>query len=132
MRVGFAVVRDAFEVGVGDAGFGEDGDFAVVEEDDVAGVVEDAGNVGGEEVFTFADADDGGRSAAGGDELVGLAGGEDADGEGSGEALDGSSYCFFEGDGRGGGGEDCFSVVGFEERLAPGLKPLPSQPHSGG
>ena len=91
-------VLDAFEVGVGDAGLGEDGDFAVVEEDDVAGVVEDAGDVGGEEVFAVADADDGGRTGAGGDQLVGLARGEDADGEGSGEALDGAADGFFKRD----------------------------------
>ena len=85
----------AVEVGEGDACGGEDGDFAVLEEVDVAGVVEDAGDVGGEEVFAFADADDGGRAHAGGDELVGLVGGEDADGEGSGEALDGAADGFF-------------------------------------
>ena len=59
-------------------------------------MVEDAGDVGGEEVFAFADADDGGRAHAGSDEFVGLVGGEDADGEGSGDALDGAAYCFFE------------------------------------
>ena len=70
--------------------------FAVGEEVDVAGVVEDAGDVGGEEEFAVADADDGGRAHAGGDELVGLVGGEDADGEGSGEAVDGAADGFFE------------------------------------
>ena len=79
--------------------FGEDGEFAVGEEVDVAGVVEDAGDVGGEEEFSVADADDGGRAHAGGDELVGLVRGEDADGEGSGDALDGAADGFFEGDG---------------------------------
>ena len=88
----------AFEVGEGDAGGSEDGEFAVGEEVDVAGVVEDAGDVGGEEVFAVADAEDGGRAEAGGDELVGLVGGEDADGEGSGEALDGAADGFFERD----------------------------------
>ena len=87
------------EVGEGDAVRGEDGEFAVGEEVDVAGVVEDAGDVGGEEEFSVADADDGGRAHAGGDELVGLVGGEDADGEGSGEAVDGAADGFFEGDG---------------------------------
>jgi len=61
-------------------------------------VVEDAGDVGGEEVFAVADADDGGRAHAGGDELVGLVGGEDADGEGSGEAVDGAADGFFKGE----------------------------------
>ena len=86
---------------------------------DVAGVVEDAGDVGGEEEFSVADADDGGRAHAGGDELVGLVRGEDADGEGSGDALDGAADGFFEGDGvvvaafGFGEGEDGFGGVGF-------------------
>ncbi len=63
-------------------------------------MVEDAGDVGGEEVFAVADADDGGWAHAGGDELVGLVRGEDADGEGSGEAVDGAADCFFERRGR--------------------------------
>ena len=96
MRWTFRGSGRAFEVGEGDAGGGEDGEFAVGEEVDVAGVVEDAGDVGGEEEFAVADADDGGRAHAGGDELVGLVGGEDADGEGSGEALDGAADGFFE------------------------------------
>ena len=93
--------RVVVEVGEGDAGLGEDGDFSVLEEVDVAGVVEDAGDVGGEEEFAFADADDGGRAHAGGDEGVGRVGGEDADGEGAGEPLDGAADGFIEGDGGG-------------------------------
>ena len=102
------------EVGEGDAGLGEGGDFAVGEEVDVAGVVEDAGDVGGEEVFALADAEDGGRAHARGDEGVRRVGGEDADREGSGEALDGAADGFVERDGRGvvvredGGGFVCF------------------------
>ena len=91
------------EVGEADAGGGEDGDFAVLEEVDVAGVVEDAGDVGGEEELALADAEDGRRAHAGGDEGVGGVRGEDADGEGSGEALDGAADGFIEGDGEGGG-----------------------------
>ena len=60
--------------------------------------MEDAGDVGGEEEFAVAEAEDGGRAHAGGDELVGLGGGEDADGEGAGEAGDGAAHGFFEGD----------------------------------
>ncbi len=103
------------EVGEGDAVAGEDGEFAVGEEVDVAGVVEDAGDVGGEEELAFADADDGGWAHAGGDELVGLVGGEDADGEGSGDALDGAADGLFEGDGglQFVEGEDGFGDVGF-------------------
>src|ERR1700738_4457597 len=55
------------EVGEEDSGGGEDGDFAVLEEVDVAGVVEDAGDVGGEEELSVAEADDGGWTHAGGD-----------------------------------------------------------------
>ena len=72
MRWTFEGDGRAVEVGEGDAGGGEDGEFAVGEEVDVAGVVEDAGDVGGEEEFAVADAEDGGRADAGGDELVGL------------------------------------------------------------
>ena len=87
--------RGAVEVGEGDAGGGEDGEFAVGEEVDVASVVEDAGDVGGEEEFSVAEAEDGGWAEAGGDELVGFVGGEDSDGEGSGEAFDGAADGFF-------------------------------------
>jgi hypothetical protein len=86
-----------------DAGEGEDGHVAVGEEVDVAGVVEDAGNVGGDEVLAFADADDDGRAEAGGDDLVRLGGGEDAEREGAGEALDGAADGYFERDGLAGG-----------------------------
>ena len=103
MRVELALDGLAVEVGELDAVEGEDGHVAVGEEVDVAGVVEDAGNVGGDEVFAFADADDDGRSGAGGDDLVGLGGGEDAEGEGSGEALDGAADGIFKKDGSAGG-----------------------------
>ncbi len=103
MRVKFALDGLAVEVGELDAVEGEDGHVAVGEEVDVAGVVEDAGNVGGDEVLAFAYADDDGRAEARGDDLVGLGGGEDAEGEGSGEALDGAADGVFEQDGRAGG-----------------------------
>ena len=94
------------EVGEGDAGGGEDGEFAVGEEVDVAGVVQDAGNVGGEEEFAVAEAEDDRRAKTRGDQLVGLVGREDADGEGAGEALDGAADGLFQWDVRacGGGG----------------------------
>lgn len=57
--------RVAFEVGEGDAFAGEHGEFAVGEEVDVAGVVEDSWDVGGEEELAFADADDGGVGPCG-------------------------------------------------------------------
>ncbi len=93
----------AVEVGELDAVEGEDGHVAVGEEVDVAGVVEDAGNVGGDEVLAFAYADDDGRPGAGGDDFVGLGGGEDAEGEGAGEALDGAADGIFKRDGSAGG-----------------------------
>ena len=96
--LGFEGAGCAFEVGEDDAGGGEGGDFAVLQEVNVPGVVEDAGDVGGEEVFAVADAEDGGRAEARGDHLVGLGGGEHADGEGSGEALDRAAHGFFERD----------------------------------
>ena len=99
MRCDVALDGVAVEVGERDAGGGEDGHVAVGEEVDVAGVVEDAGDVGGDEVLAVADADDDGRAEAGGDDLVGLGGGEDAEGEGSGEALDGAADGVFERDG---------------------------------
>jgi len=86
----------ALEVGERDAIAGEHGELAVGEEVDVAGVVEDSGDVGGEEELAIADADDGGRAHAGGDELVGVVGGHDSDGEGSGEVFDGFANGFFE------------------------------------
>jgi hypothetical protein len=89
----------AVEVGELDALGGEDGHVAVGEEVEVAGVVEDAGDVGGDEVLAIADADDDGGAAAGDDDFVGVVGGEDADGEGSGEAFDGAAHGVFERDG---------------------------------
>src|SRR6185312_16582420 len=83
-------------VGQDNAGGGEGGDFAVLEKVDVAGVVENAGDVGGEEEFALAEAEDDGRAHAGGDHLVGLVGGEHADGEGAGHAAGGAAHGFFE------------------------------------
>ena len=94
----------AVEVGEDDAGHGEGGDFAVLQEVNVARVVEDAGDVGGEEEFSLANAYNRRWPHAGGDEGVGRVGGEDADGEGSGEALDSAADSFVEGDALGGGG----------------------------
>ena len=96
MRWTLSLRGRALEVGDSDAFFGEDGELTVGEEVDVAGVVEDSGDVGGEEELAFADADDGGRIHAGGDEFIGLVRGEDADGECSGKAMDGFADCFFE------------------------------------
>ena len=61
-------------------------------------MMQDAGDIGGEEVFALAEAEDGGRAKARGDEFIGLVGREDADGKGSGEALDGAANGFFQGE----------------------------------
>ena len=99
MRVKCALDGLAVEVGELDAFEREDGHVAVGEKVDVARVVEDAGNVGGNEVFALAYADDDGRSGAGGDDLVGLGGGENAESEGAGEVLDGAADGVFKQDG---------------------------------
>ncbi|MNS64507.1 hypothetical protein D3C72_976380 [compost metagenome] len=62
------------------------GDLAVFHVDDLAGVVEDGGNVRGEEVLALADADDQGAALAGADEAAGLGLVQHGDGVG---ALDG-------------------------------------------
>ncbi len=51
----------------------EDGHVAVGEEVDIARVVQDAGNVGGDEVLAVAHADDDGRTRSRGHNLVRLA-----------------------------------------------------------
>ena len=115
----------AVEVGELDALAGEDGHVAVGEEVEIAGVVEDAGDVGGDEVFAIADADDGGGSKAGDDDFVGVVGGEDAEGEGSGEALHGAADGVFEGNGVAGffvGGEFLLDEVGDDFGISLGYK----------
>ena len=65
----------AVEVGEMHAVGGEDRHVAVGQEEHVAGVAEDRGHVGGDEIFAFAEADDDGRAGARGDDLVGVGGG---------------------------------------------------------
>ena len=103
MRVKLALDGLAVEVGELDAGEGEDGHVAVGEEVDIARVVENAGNVGGDEVLAFAHADDDRRARARGDDLVGLGGGKHAQRKGAGEALDGAANGVFERDRRSAG-----------------------------
>uniref|UniRef100_E6QK49 Uncharacterized protein n=1 Tax=mine drainage metagenome TaxID=410659 RepID=E6QK49_9ZZZZ len=92
----------AVEVGEGNAGTGEDGHVAIVEEVEIAGVVEDAGDVGGDEELVFAESDDDWWAEAGGDDLVGFAARKYAESEGSGKAFYGAAYGLFEGDGLAG------------------------------
>ena len=68
----FALDGVAVEVGELDAGRGEDGHVAVGEEVDVARVVQNARDVGGDEGLAFANADDDRRAEARGDDFVGL------------------------------------------------------------
>ena len=95
MSLQFALDWLAVEVSELDPVEREDGHVAIGEEVNVAGVVENAGDVGGDEVLAFTHADDDGRAGARGDDLVWLGGGEDAESEGPGEALDGSSDGIF-------------------------------------
>ena len=107
----FALDGLAVEVGELDAGGSEDGHVAVGEEVDVARVVENAGDVGGDEGLAFADADDDGGSAARGDDLVGLGSGEDAEGECTGEMFDGVADRVFEQEGSTGGGSVVLNLL---------------------
>jgi hypothetical protein len=77
--------------------------------------MQDAGDVGCEEEFAFAEAEDDGRAKTRGDEFIGLVGRENADGKGPGEALDGAADGFFQRNGglAAGEGEDGFGGVGF-------------------
>ncbi len=93
----------AVEVRELDAVEGEDGHVAIGEEVDVAGVMQNAGDIRGDEVFAVAYADDDRRPGAGGDDFVGLGGGENAESEGTGEALDGAADGIFKKDGSASG-----------------------------
>ena len=62
----------AVEVGELHALRGDDGEVAIGKEEQIAGVIKNGGDIGGDEVFVLAQADDGGRAVAGGDDLVGL------------------------------------------------------------
>jgi hypothetical protein len=59
-------------------------------------MVQDARNIGGEEVLAFADAQYGWWAQARGDQLIGLMRREYADGESSSETLDGPTDGFFQ------------------------------------
>ena len=82
-----AVDRVAVEVGELHAALGDDGEVAVGEEKEVARVIQDGGHVGGDEVFLFAESDDGGRPIARGDDLVRFVDGDDGEREDAGKFL---------------------------------------------
>ena len=54
--------RTSFEIHDTNALRSEDGDIAIGEEEYVTGVIENRGNIAGDEIFVLAEADDGGRS----------------------------------------------------------------------
>ena len=59
-------------------------------------MIENRGHIGGDEVFVFAQADDGGRPVAGGDDFVGVIGRDHGQREHAGEFLDRFAHGFFE------------------------------------
>ena len=65
-----AVHGAAVEIAQPHAGWREDGHIAIGQEEHVARVAEDGGDVGGDEVLVIADADDHRRAVARGDDLV--------------------------------------------------------------
>src|SRR5256714_2615841 len=95
--LGGAVNRAAVVVHYADALGGEHGDIAVGEKKDFAGVLEKGRDVAGDEVFAFAEADDGGRSHAGGDNFVGILGGKKNERIDAAEFFQGTAHGFFEG-----------------------------------
>src|ERR1700745_3395424 len=64
---------------------GDDGEIAIGEKEEVARVIQDGGDVGGDKIFVLAQTDDRGRTVAGGDNLVGLVDGDDAEREYAGQ-----------------------------------------------
>ena len=84
------VVHDAHAI------FGEHGDVAIGEEEHVARVFEQRGNVAGDEVFAFAEADDRRRAEARGDNLMGIVGGEKDQRVDAAQLLERFAHGFFE------------------------------------
>ena len=78
----------AVEVGQGDAFRRQHGHVAIGQKVDIAGVMQDAGHVGGDKGLALAHADHNRRAGARGHNLVRLRRGENAQRKGAGEALD--------------------------------------------
>ena len=70
--LGGAIDRMAFKIDEANALRSKHGDFAIAEEENAAGVLQDRGNVAGDEKFVFAEADDDGRAQPRGDNFVGI------------------------------------------------------------
>ena len=92
----FAFHGMTIEVSDLDAVLGDHGQVAVGKEEEVAGVVEKRGDVGGDEIFVLAETNDGGWSVAGGDDFVRFVDGDDYQREDSGKLLDRLAHGFFE------------------------------------
>ena len=74
----------------------EDGDIAVGEEEHLAGVFEERGNIAGDKIFAVAKADHGRRTNARGDDFVRVAGGEKNQGIDAAQLLEGFADGLFE------------------------------------
>ena len=85
----------AVEIGELHAVGSDDGEIAIGQKENVASVIEDRGNVGGDKVFVVAEADHQRRSIAGGDDLVGLIDGDHRQSEDAGEFFHGAANGFF-------------------------------------
>ena len=87
--------RDVREGAEFDLGRCEDGHFAVVQVDDVAGVGHKRGDVAGDHVGVLAEADHDGAAEAGGDDGVRVLGGNDRDAVGAGNLAEsgGDGFC---------------------------------------
>src|SRR6266403_1550100 len=85
-----AVVHDA------DAVFGEHGDVAIGEKKHVARVFQQRGNIAGDKIFAFAEADNRGRSEARGNNFVRIAGGKKNQRVDSAQLLERFAYGLFE------------------------------------
>ena len=92
----FALQRIAVEIGNLYAILRDHGQIAIGQEEKIAGVIEKRGHVGGDEVFIFADADHGGRSVAGRDNLVRFVNRDHHQREHAGKFLHRFTHCFFQ------------------------------------
>jgi len=88
----FALDDFALAVVEGDAVLADVGDVALFEEDEAFGFGQQGGDVGGDEGFVFAEADDQGGAFSGGDEAVGLFVADHTQGVGAGEFLHGELH----------------------------------------
>jgi len=62
----------SLEIGELNAVGRDHGKIAIRQEEEIAGVIEDGGNIGGHKVLVFAQTNDGRRAVAGGDDLIGI------------------------------------------------------------